>query len=125
MQLDCLNKLPTQLQIAMPRFRYFFDTAPSFEAWETHRYLKNRLGIVRALGGGLLHHPYAPCHPPSVPPEEYQVGYLTNYCHQMSSFFFNSADPRGITWGGLPGFPTQLDIFRRWCQGFILSLIHI
>ena len=45
-----------------------FDTAPSFEAWETHWYLKNRLGIVRARGGGLLDHPYAPCHPPSVPP---------------------------------------------------------
>ena len=28
----------------------FFDTAPSFEAWETHRYLKNWLGIVRARG---------------------------------------------------------------------------
>ena len=26
----------------------FFDTAPAFEAWETHRYLKNRLGNVRA-----------------------------------------------------------------------------
>ena len=25
---------------------FFFDTALSFEAWETHRYLKNRLGIV-------------------------------------------------------------------------------
>ena len=39
----------------------FFDTASSFEAWETHghRYLKNRLGIVRARGGGLLDHPYA------------------------------------------------------------------
>ena len=35
----------------------FFATAPSFEAWETHRYLKNRLGIVRARGGGLLDHP--------------------------------------------------------------------
>ena len=65
---------------------FFFDTAPSFEAWETHRYLKNRLGIVRARGGGLLDHPYAPCHPPSVPPtEEHLVGHLTNYCHQMSS----------------------------------------
>ena len=38
----------------------FFDTAPSFEAWEAHRYLKNRLGIVHARGGGLLDHPYAP-----------------------------------------------------------------
>ena len=65
----------------------FFDTAPSFEAWETHRYLKNQLGIVCARGGGLLDHPYAPCHPPSVPPtEEYLVGHLTNYCHQMSSW---------------------------------------
>ena len=25
--------------------------------------------------------------------------------------FFNPADPRGITQGGLPGFPTQLDIY--------------
>ena len=47
---------------------YFFDTAPSYEARETHRYLKNRLGIVRARGGGLWDHPYAPCHPPFVPP---------------------------------------------------------
>ena len=39
----------------------FFDTAPSYEAWETHWYLKNRLGIVCARGGGLLDHPYAPC----------------------------------------------------------------
>ena len=30
---------------------FFFDTEPSFEAWETHRYLKNRLSIVRARGG--------------------------------------------------------------------------
>ena len=60
--------------------------APSFEAWEAHRCLKNRLGIVRARGGGLLDHPYAPCHPPYVPPtEEHLVGHLTNYCHQMSS----------------------------------------
>ena len=35
------------------------------------------------------------------------------------TFFFNPADPRGITKGGLPGFPTQLDIFRKWCQGLI------
>ena len=42
----------------------FFDTAPSFETWETHRYLKNQLVIVRARGGGLLDHPYAPCYPP-------------------------------------------------------------
>ena len=64
----------------------FFDTAPSFEAWETHRYLKNRLGIVRARGGGLLDHPCAPCHPPSVPPtEKHLVGHLINYCHQMRS----------------------------------------
>ena len=67
-------------------FFFCFDTAPSFEAWETHRYLKNRLGIVRARGGGLLDHPYAPCHPPSVPPtEEHLIGHLTNYCRQMSS----------------------------------------
>ena len=38
--------------------RIFFDTAPSFEAVETHRYLKNRLGIVRARGGGLFDHPF-------------------------------------------------------------------
>ena len=38
-------------------------------------------------------------------------------------FFFNPADPRGITQGGLPGFPTQLDIFRRWCQGLIRSQV--
>ena len=64
----------------------FFDTAPSFDAGETHWYLKNWLGIVHARGGGLLDHPYAPCHPPSVPPtEKYLVGHLTNYCHQMSS----------------------------------------
>ena len=43
----------------------------------------------------------------------------------LTNVFFNPADPRGITQGGLPGFPTQLDIFRRWCQGLILSLIHI
>ena len=36
---------------------HFFDTAPSYEAWETHRYLKNRLSIVRARGGRLLDHP--------------------------------------------------------------------
>ena len=36
----------------------FFDTSPSYEAWETDRYLKNRLCIVRARGGGLLDHPY-------------------------------------------------------------------
>ena len=63
-------------------YYYFFDTAPSFEAWETHRYLKNWLGIVRARGGGLLDHPYAPSVPPT---EEHLVGHLTNYCHQMSS----------------------------------------
>ena len=40
----------------------FFDTAPSFEAWETHRYLKNRLGIVRAQGGDLLDHPINPAY---------------------------------------------------------------
>ena len=67
-------------------FQPFFDMEPSFEAWETHRCLKNRFGIVCARGGGLLDHPYAPCHPPSVPPtEEHLVGHLTNYCHQMSS----------------------------------------
>ena len=63
----------------------FIDMAPSFKAWETHRYLKNLLDIVCARGGGLLDHPYVPCHPPSVPPkEEHLVGHLTNYCHQMS-----------------------------------------
>ena len=41
----------------------------------------------------------------------FRLGY---FCHL---FFFNHADPRGITEGGLPEFPTQLDIFRRWCQG--------
>ena len=67
-------------------FFSFFDTAPSFEAWETRRYLINQLGIVRTRGRGLLDHPYAPCPPPSVPPtEEHLVGHLTNYCHQMSS----------------------------------------
>ena len=56
----------------------FFDTAPSFEAWETHRYLKNRLGIVRTRNGGLLDHLYAPCHPPSAhPTEEHLVGHFT------------------------------------------------
>ena len=34
-------------------------------------------------------------------------------------FFFNPADPRGITQGGLLGFRTQLDIFRSWYQGLI------
>ena len=64
----------------------FFVMAPSFEARETHRCLKNRLGIVRARSGGLLDHPYAHYHPPSVPPtEEHLVGHLTNYSHQMSS----------------------------------------
>ena len=33
--------------------------AASYEPWEAHRYLKNRLGIVPARGGGLLDHPYA------------------------------------------------------------------
>ena len=33
----------------------FFFMAPSFEARETHRYLKNRLGIVRAWGLSLIH----------------------------------------------------------------------
>ena len=61
-------------------------TAPSFEAWETHRYLKNRLDIVRARGVGLLDYTYAPRHPPSVPTmEDRQVGHLTSYCHQMSN----------------------------------------
>ena len=37
----------------------------------------------------------------------------------ICSFFFNPADPQGITQGGLPGFPTQLDIFRRFgAKGF-------
>ena len=31
-------------------------------------------------------------------------------------FFFHPADPPGITQGGPPGIPTQLDIFRRGCQ---------
>ena len=42
------------------QFFVFFETAPSFEAWQTHWYLKNRLGIVRAQGGFFLDHPYAP-----------------------------------------------------------------
>ena len=63
---------------------FVFNTAPSFEAWETHRYLKSR--YCQRPGRGLLDEPYAPCHPPSVPPvEEHLVGHLTNYCHQMSS----------------------------------------
>ena len=41
--------------------RPFFDTASSSETRETHRYLKNRHGIVHARGGGLLDHPCAPC----------------------------------------------------------------
>ena len=74
------------LQSGVGFFEHFFDTAPSYEAWETHRYLKNRLGIVRARGGGLLDHPYAPHHPPFVPPtEDHLVGHLTSYCHQMSN----------------------------------------
>ena len=32
----------------------FFDTVPSHEAWETHRHLKNRLGIARAKGGDTI-----------------------------------------------------------------------
>ena len=64
----------------------FFDTAPSFEAWEAHRYLKNRLGIVCTRDGGSLDHPYAPRPHPFVPPtEDHLVGRLTNYCPQMSS----------------------------------------
>ena len=39
------HKLKTVLNV------HFFDTAPSFEAWETHQYLKNRLSIVRARAG--------------------------------------------------------------------------
>ena len=31
MQLDCLNKLPTQLQTAMPRFRYLEVYVPMYE----------------------------------------------------------------------------------------------
>ena len=64
----------------------FFDMAPSFEARETHRYLKNRLGIVRARDWGLLDHPYVSCHPPSVPPTgEHPLGHFTSYWHQMKS----------------------------------------
>ena len=66
--------------------RLFF-VAPSFEAWETHRYLESRLGIFRARGGGLLDHPCAPRHHPSVSPtEEHLVGHLTNYCHPMNNY---------------------------------------
>ena len=39
-------------------FHFFLFAAPSFEAWETNRYLKNRLSIFHARGGGLLDHPY-------------------------------------------------------------------
>ena len=48
----------------------FFYKAPSFKAREAHWYLNNRLGIFRARGGGLLDHPYAPCHPPLATPME-------------------------------------------------------
>ena len=63
----CLNYLNMLDKKERRRFEFlppcnFFDTAPSFEAWETHRYLKNRLGIVRARGGGLLDHPCAALH---------------------------------------------------------------
>ena len=50
-------------------------------------------------------------------PSERQLAPGYRWCTLV--FFFNLADPRGITYGGLPGFPTQLDIFRRWCQGLI------
>ena len=61
--------------------------APSFEAREAHRYLKNRLGIFRARDGGLLDHPCVPCHPTYSPPtEECQSDLLTNYYHQMSNY---------------------------------------
>ena len=60
--------------------------APSFEAREAHRCLKNRPGIFRARDKGLLDHPYVPRHPSSSPPtEEHQMGLLTNYYHQMKS----------------------------------------
>ena len=52
----------------------FYYKAPSFEAREAHRYLNNRLGLFRAKGGGLLDHPYAPCHPPSATPTEKHLG---------------------------------------------------
>ena len=54
--------------------RVLFHKAPSFEAREAHRYLNKRLGIFCARGGGLLDHPYAPCHPPSATPTEKHLG---------------------------------------------------
>ena len=62
-----------------PRFQrcYFFDKAPSFEAREAHRCLNNWLGIFCARGGGLLDHPYAPCHPPSATPTEKHLGVIS------------------------------------------------
>ena len=44
-----------------------FFMAPSNEARETHRCLKNRLGIFRARDGGFLDHPCVPCRQPSHP----------------------------------------------------------
>ena len=78
-----------QRQLIMVAHLHFFsfDTAPSFEARETHRCLNNRHGIVRARGGGFLGHPCAPCHPLSAPPtEEHPAGRLTNYCSLMSNY---------------------------------------
>ena len=37
-----------------------------------------------------------------------------NWVRVWMKLFFNPADPRGITWGDLLGFPTQLDIFHRY-----------
>ena len=54
-EIDHLTQPQKQTRISRV-FRTFFWHGASFEAWETHRYLKNWLGIVRARGGGLLDH---------------------------------------------------------------------
>ena len=56
--------------------------APSFEAWETHRYLRDRLGIVRARGGGLLDHPLCPTY-----------FLLLSFSMLLSSILWHSFDP--------------------------------
>ena len=123
----CYNSVSSFIYVELTVISYvfsyhvciFFDTAPSFEAWETHRYLKNRLGIVRA-------HPYAPCHPPSVPPtEEHLVGHLTNYCHQMSScglyllFLYCYHIEYHMS---LVSVLTSADLYNHYCIVYVLAI---
>ena len=38
-------------------------------------------------------------------------------CQKLFVLGFHPVDPQKVTWGGLLGLSTQLDIFWRWCQG--------